>query len=561
MDQTDSRPEITSPTLREELERIIRTSLNVRYTSESCCDRIKTGNGYQSIQLGSSLTRGFRTDRRHFLDRIRFEGKKVLDLGSNLGEISRSIRSRGAWLVDGFEYDTYFLEIARAANALNGVTRVSFFQHDITDCSIYKEKYDIVVAFSVFIYARKVLAEIASITEQLFVLETHKLEGDLESSYLEPVRKFFPFYKILGESEWGGSFDKSEKRVVIAFAKSQELLRAALAEQVPEMAVKKAEGKAAAGAAGAARRHGAGDRTSKIDVKRTTLHDRFFSVFDFEQVEQLIDAVRGFNVDLGAIAECNDLRRGGYLGWSYWLIYLKGYLQYTSTASVGQGNIYYDFMTVYHRKQMHDPRLSEILGDPAAAISRISLRFRDTRLMENKGRPSDATPVLLMVSDPPAAKGQTLTVHVVDSQDPLSVKLIDGWHRLFSAKLFGIDELTCLIQTRDGFQMMLDIVPVGATILVVSKGDEDALELGGRRGWHFPRGEDGAYTGYHPGDSAEAISHLEALREKGGQFLLFPTHSLWWLDHYTEFSSYLKGRYRRLWDDGHNVLFDLRVGP
>jgi hypothetical protein len=28
--------------------------------------------------------------------------------------------------------------------------------------------------------------------------------------------------------------------------------------------------------------------------------------------------------------------------------------------------------------------------------------------------------------------------------------------------------------------------------------------------------DDETYAGYHPGDSAEAIAHLEALREQGG---------------------------------------------
>ena len=61
-------------------------------------------------------------------------------------------------------------------------------------------------------------------------------------------------------------------------------------------------------------------------------------------------------------------------------------------------------------------------------------------------------------------------------------------------------------------------LPPDATVLVVSNGDDELLELGAeRRGWHFPQMEDGTYAGHHPGDSAEAIAHLEALRDRGAR--------------------------------------------
>ena len=58
-------------------------------------------------------------------------------------------------------------------------------------------------------------------------------------------------------------------------------------------------------------------------------------------------------------------------------------------------------------------------------------------------------------------------------------------------------------------------LPRDATVLVVSNGDDALLQLGAeRRGWHFPQQEDGVWAGYHPADSAEAIAHLEALRDR-----------------------------------------------
>ena len=66
------------------------------------------------------------------------------------------------------------------------------------------------------------------------------------------------------------------------------------------------------------------------------------------------------------------------------------------------------------------------------------------------------------------------------------------------------------------------LLPPGARVAVVGKGDDALLALDGKAGRHFPPGEGGGYAGYHPADSAEAIRHLESLRREGVQFLLFP---------------------------------------
>ena len=101
-------------------------------------------------------------------------------------------------------------------------------------------------------------------------------------------------------------------------------------------------------------------------------------------------------------------------------------------------------------------------------------------------------------------------------------------------------------------------LPPGATVLVVSKGDEELLELGdGRKGWHFPQNEEGVYAGYYPPDSARAISHLEELRAKGAGFLLLPGTALWWFEEYEEFGRHLDGRHRRVHDDEACVIYEL----
>lgn len=100
--------------------------------------------------------------------------------------------------------------------------------------------------------------------------------------------------------------------------------------------------------------------------------------------------------------------------------------------------------------------------------------------------------------------------------------------------------------------------PRGATILVVSRGDDELLKIPGRRGWHFPRGRDGAYAGHHPADSRDAISRLDAAREAGGQYLLLPRTASWWLEHYSEFAEHLEANYRTVLRDDDCTLYELR---
>jgi glycosyltransferase involved in cell wall biosynthesis len=195
-------------------------------------------------------------------------------------------------------------------------------------------------------------------------------------------------------------------------------------------------------------------------------------------------------------------------------------------------------------------------------------------------------------------------------------------------------------------QVVSNALPVGAKVIVVSKGDDDLLQLDNRQGWHFPQTEgagperlfaqgatgsaeiswlragrtyefrlykglernmllatvkvtwkdtgvlavspegvpsysagvltvvpnqdltgdgistptitwstgDGSegqvymsehnmYAGYYPANSAAAIAHLEALRNQGGDYLLFPSTAFWWLDYYAEFKQYLDHEY------------------
>jgi GT2 family glycosyltransferase len=111
-------------------------------------------------------------------------------------------------------------------------------------------------------------------------------------------------------------------------------------------------------------------------------------------------------------------------------------------------------------------------------------------------------------------------------------------------------------------QIVQEHVPAGARVLVVSKGDEEILQLGERQAEHFPQVAGGVYAGYYPGDSSEAIAALEQQRSRGAQFLLIPRTSVWWLDYYRDFATHLSTSYQRVVAaDPACVLYDVRPHP
>ncbi len=105
-----------------------------------------------------------------------------------------------------------------------------------------------------------------------------------------------------------------------------------------------------------------------------------------------------------------------------------------------------------------------------------------------------------------------------------------------------------------------DLLPSDATVVVISRGDDDLLQLGAsRRAWHFPQRDDGVYAGHYPGESSAAIKHLEELRARGAEFVLIPRTAIWWLDYYTDFHQHLRRNYRFMPDPaGSCLVLDVR---
>ena len=107
---------------------------------------------------------------------------------------------------------------------------------------------------------------------------------------------------------------------------------------------------------------------------------------------------------------------------------------------------------------------------------------------------------------------------------------------------------------------MRRLLPPAARAIVISKGDPDLLDVEGQHARHFPQDEQGDYAGHYPPESGEAIAHLEALRARGGGFLVIPSSAFWWLEHYAGLAHHLDTNYRKIWKSADCQIYEL-AGP
>lgn len=100
-------------------------------------------------------------------------------------------------------------------------------------------------------------------------------------------------------------------------------------------------------------------------------------------------------------------------------------------------------------------------------------------------------------------------------------------------------------------------LPANATVLVASDGDDEFLHLGALKAWHFPQNASGDGAESMPADCLAAIAHLEALRARGAEFILFPEPTPHCFAKCPGFQQYLERYYRPLLRDEVCVIFDL----
>lgn len=98
------------------------------------------------------------------------------------------------------------------------------------------------------------------------------------------------------------------------------------------------------------------------------------------------------------------------------------------------------------------------------------------------------------------------------------------------------------------------VLPENARVLVVSRGDDELLELEGRVAGHFPQA-DGRWAGFYPQDGEDAVTHLLDLVAAGWRFVVFPATAFWWLEYYEKLAGRLLARGRTIWHDADCAIF------
>jgi GT2 family glycosyltransferase len=185
---------------------------------------------------------------------------------------------------------------------------------------------------------------------------------------------------------------------------------------------------------------------------------------------------------------------------------------------------------------------------------RAPARWRDRLL---PGRSAEKAALANLVED---AERLQLDIHSFQERVTAGIEASRGADENGARPRFAPGEGLAYVELRDRIRPVVEAaVPPGATVLVVSRGDEVLLELGDRRAGHFLQEPDGTYAGRHPADSAEAIAELERLRSEGAGYLVIPAGDEWWLEHYEVFARHLDDRHEALTHrDAPCLIFRLR---
>jgi hypothetical protein len=172
-----------------------------------------------------------------------------------------------------------------------------------------------------------------------------------------------------------------------------------------------------------------------------------------------------------------------------------------------------------------------IADEPAAFAASITELVRDDRLWRRLAR-NGRSHITARHSRDVARRLLLRVVDTVMAAQPRAAS-----HQLHSIPDSSSEYARLVVRIRDTVNRC---VPSGATVAVVSKGDETLLELGGRTAWHFPQEASGKYAGWYPADGEGAIQQIRAIVARGAQYLVFPATAAWWLNYYSGLRSYLE---------------------
>lgn len=395
------------PSFRSELRELIIKATKVPYVARSSFQSIPTGNNYQTLDLGDTQRLGGRPSRERFLFQIDFRGKTVLDIGANTGENSRIARRLGATLVDGFEYDPFFVEIGRAINAVLGMTRVSLFQGDCTRPELFAGmKYDIVLALAVWVYIQDTMRQVAEVADTM-VFETHTLDHGM-GFYYSSILPHFPYGISLGLTE--KPKDPHKSRMLLVFGKDRNKL---------EQLIKR-----------------------DFLVVKPYFDNRFIRSYHHLNKNRVLQLAESFQAKHGTPVgyAISDYRYGAE---TYFEMFLAGFAQFLkNNRRVDSQNIFANFLKQGIQLGIIDQALADVAGNESWFIKKITNKYGDAlNIIEGN---VDLVPPVEIVSDP---KG-SLTFSTTAGEE-IRCEIFDGHHRFFMCELVGAEKIHFVLNSRN----------------------------------------------------------------------------------------------------------------
>lgn len=392
------------PSIRGELKLILNKAIKYIYIAKSIKDGISTGNRYQTIIVDGKIEKGGRDQlREKLMQKIDFTGKHILDLGANTGEISRYVRRHGAALVDGYEFDPFFVETGHLINAIEGITRVSLFQGDITNYKLFNEKrYDIILALNVWVYICKTIKQLSKCTD-IIVFETHTLGHGIEF-YYQQIIPYFPCAVSLGYSQFNK--DPHNSRMLILFGKSMSNINSIYKQEF-------------------------------IQIK-PYFPNPFIAKNRSLTKEQVFALSRKYYKKYKNKSDYSDSEYR-FESPTYFEVFLGGFFQFLPNAGkpkniVDETNIYFSYMTKAINSGFLDQSLKSLVDNPSWMIRKISNKYEDAFNIVN-GHENRVPPIYLSL-DPNGKFTFTTTTGEI-----LRASNIDGHHRHFMCELCGIEKI------------------------------------------------------------------------------------------------------------------------
>jgi glycosyltransferase involved in cell wall biosynthesis len=99
------------------------------------------------------------------------------------------------------------------------------------------------------------------------------------------------------------------------------------------------------------------------------------------------------------------------------------------------------------------------------------------------------------------------------------------------------------------------VVPEGDTLILVDEGWTTSRSIAGRQVAPFLE-RNGDYWG-RPPDDETAIKELERMRREGAHFIVFLSHTFWWLVTYPQFDAYLHSQYKCVLQNERTTVFEI----